>query len=119
MIKRIYEPETGLWQLDENKFTNGKLPEFNNCGNDEFVKILCESKETAKILIENIEKSVAKEPIGQDLHGKTGGHIHKYVCPICENFLANRWEANDDHNAFCPDYCSECGQKIDWSEFEK
>lgn len=116
MIKRIYEPETGVWQLDENKFTNGKLPEFNNCGNDEFVKILCESKETAKVLIENIEKSVAKEPIVQR---ETDEYISEYFCPCCDYML--RWTGTffKDTTIKTYKYCPKCGQKIDWRELEE
>lgn len=69
-------------------------------------------------------KSIAKEPIGPDLHGKTGRLIHKYVClhkyvcPTCKKSLAG-WYIDWSNGILCfPNYCSECGQKIDWSKIK-
>lgn len=65
-----------------------------------------------------IKKRTAKKPLVVDLHGKASGNIHKWVCPICENFLSNQRKVTEVHNNFIPSYCPVCGQKIDWSDIE-
>ena len=75
-------------------------------------------EENYEILKERLEKQNAKKPLGVDLHGKESGNIHKFVCPICENFLANRRKVNEANDDFIPNYCPVCGQKIDWSKIK-
>lgn len=76
---------------------------------------LSATEEDYEILKDRLEKQRAKKPLGADLHGKTSGNIHNWVCPTCKKFLANRRRATEAHNNFIPSYCPVCGQKIDWS----
>lgn len=81
-----------------------------------YITIYVTTEEDYEILKDLLEKQKAKKPLGVDLHGKASGNIHKWVCPICENFLSNRRKVTEAHNDFIPSYCPVCGQKLDWSD---
>ena len=81
-----------------------------------FITIETTSIEGYEFISERLIKQKSKKPLGVDLHGKASGNIHKWVCPICENFLSNRRKVNEAHNDFIPSYCPVCGQKLDWSD---
>ena len=95
----VYDEQTGTW-------VEKKEP---------YITIEVATEEDYKFLIECFTKQKAKKPLGVDLHGKASGNIHKWVCPICENFLAG-WKTANEKFTFLPDYCCVCGQKIDWSK---
>ena len=80
-----------------------------------YVTIEVEKKEDFDFLNERFEKQIAEKPLGVDLHGKTSGNIHNWICPTCNHFLSNRRRVTEAHNNFIPSYCPVCGQKIDWS----
>lgn len=67
--------------------------------------------EADKIAISALEKQIPKKPtIGRAiLKGKDFGGL--YRCGICGRMLKMQRDINN-----IPNYCSECGQKIDWSE---
>lgn len=100
MFTLVYDRKTGTW---------GEKKEL-------FAKIEFETEADCKLFTERLEKQIAKKPLGVDLHGKASGNIHKWVCPICENFLSNQRKVTEAHNGYIPSYCPVCGQKIDWSE---
>lgn len=83
-----------------------------------FITIEVTSIEGYQFVSERMEKQMAKKPLGVDLHGKNSGNIHKFVCPICENFLVGRATVDNAIRIFLPDYCCVCGQKIDWSDIK-
>lgn len=95
----IYDEKTGTW--GEKK--------------EPFAIIEIASEKDYRFFHERLKKQVAKKPLGVDLHGIVNGNIHKWVCPICKNFLAGRG-AIDNETRFLPNYCCICGQKIDRSD---
>ena len=67
--------------------------------------------------MKNSQKGLA--PILCESH--SGIHHHHFACPICKNKVGgfymvgngeNDWRTHQDK------FCSECGQKIDWSNVE-
>lgn len=97
----VYDEQTGTW-------VEKKEP---------YITIEVATEEDYKFLIECFTKQKAKKPLGVDLHGKASGNIHKWVCPICDNFLAG-WKTANEKFTVLPDYCCVCGQKIDWSDIK-
>lgn len=81
-----------------------------------FMVIEVTSMEGYEFVSERFQKQKAKKPLGADLHGKTSGNIHNWICPMCKHFLSNRRKVTEAHNNFIPSYCPVCGQKIDWSD---
>ena len=59
--------------------------------------------ETISICIEFLEKQKELKPVEWD--DNTG---HNIVCSVCRNDISG-WEEY-------PNYCPNCGQRIDWSE---
>ena len=57
-----------------------------------------QQKETFEFAINALEKQVPKKP-------KTDDRYIMYICPCCNDFI------KVNHN-----YCTNCGQAIDWSE---
>lgn len=104
MIKVVYDEKTKTWK----EWKEWEKP---------YATIEAESEEALEYLEQRIEKQKAKKPLGVDLHGKASGNIHKWVCPICENFLAG-WKTANEKFTFLPDYCCVCGQKLDWSDIK-
>ena len=37
----------------------------------------------------------------------------QFNCPVCEHMVYKFWGYDND---YIPKYCSECGQKLDWSD---
>ena len=112
MSKNIYDPKTGLWSLEIYELLNGKREIFP------YATIEVVTEDDYNALCETLEKNIEKEPLGVDLHGRESGNIHKFVCPECDNFLANRRKVNEANNDFIPSYCPVCGQKLDWSDID-
>ena len=65
------------------------LKDHNICGREEI-----------DVAIEALEKQIPKKPIMRKDVAET-----YYICPECE------WEVDK----FDDNYCSDCGQKLDWS----
>lgn len=67
------------------------------------------TKITRKCLESLIEKQIPKKPADFYMAIDTG-YITSWVCPNC----------GEHHRSSCfsckEDYCSECGQRIDWSD---
>ena len=68
-------------------------------------------RESYNMSISALEKQIAKKPKWN--YEKVQKHMNKGVkapyCPICEHDLLD--DAND-----CYNYCTNCGQKLDWSD---
>lgn len=62
--------------------------------------------------IEALEKQLPKKGIKEKITEGANEGLHKYYCPICyeKGDLSNKCNVGD--------YCSDCGQRIDWSEYE-
>ena len=60
------------------------------------------------LAIEALEKQVPKEPTAKGLDAKTGDWT--IDCPNCE--------ARTQGTRMQPNYCANCGQKIEWSDSE-
>ena len=73
------------------------------CNTDNFEMTI--SKECYKTIINALENQIPKKPywrIEEDAKG--------YACPICNMGVTI------DHGRIRETFCSNCGQKIDWSE---
>lgn len=99
MFEIQYEPKTGLWEKKK----------------EPYITVEVATEKDYEFLKNRVEKQKAKKPIGVDLHGKVSENEHKFVCPICENFLAGR-RTVEETPELLPGYCCVCGQKIDWSD---
>lgn len=51
-------------------------------------------------------EEVPKKPINKG---------HYYLCPCCRNNLGT-WDSSFVYKVFMPNYCSNCGCMLDWSE---
>ena len=80
-----------------------------------YITIEVVTQEDLEFILQRLENYNERKPLGADLHGKTSGNIHNWVCPMCKHFLSNRRKVTEAHNYFIPSYCPVCGQKIDWS----
>lgn len=71
-----------------------------------------EAKEGFDIAIKALEKQLPKKGIKEKITEGANEGLHKYYCPICyeKGDLSNKCNVGD--------YCSDCGQRIDWSEHE-
>lgn len=65
-----------------------------------------------KTAIEALEKQLPKKGIKEKITNGINKGLHKFYCPICYG--------NGDVRNKCNvgEYCSDCGQKLDWSEKE-
>lgn len=66
--------------------------------------------DNAKIAIEALEKQLPKKGIKEKITEGVNKGLHKFYCPVCykKGDLSNKCNVGE--------YCSDCGQKIDWSE---
>ena len=62
------------------------------------------------LAIEALEKQLPKKGIKEKITKGANKGLHKYYCPICydKGDLSNKCNVRD--------YCSDCGQRLDWSE---
>ena len=69
--------------------------------------MLCEALDTA---IEALEKQLPKKGIKEKITEGVNKGLHKYYCPVCyrNGDLSNKCNVGE--------YCSDCGQRLDWSE---
>lgn len=96
---------SNLWFAEKNK---SKIYEFKDViFDDESIKIT--NKETPMKVIEQ-ELDVSSYDDGFDEDCKSVYYIGK--CPICNN------EMSIEECDKKPNYCSNCGQKLDWSDCE-
>lgn len=60
--------------------------------------------------IEALEKQLPKKGIKEKITEGVNKGLHKFYCPVCykKGDLSNKCNVGE--------YCSDCGQKIDWSE---
>ena len=71
-----------------------------------------EQKEALKVAIQALEKQIPKKPTPID--------YEKYMDTV-KNALflkGSYWCPNCNHVVKCGTYCSDCGQKLDWSDEE-
>ena len=61
--------------------------------------------EAHQIAVESVEKQIPKKPYYRKEEDAKG-----FACPECDMGVTV------DHGRIKEDYCSSCGQKIDWSE---
>lgn len=84
---------------------------------------------TLKSLLEAREKQIAKKPIlksgtevihvnrEKEPHKLTKSKYQDWTCPVCGYFVGQRYNSTQlTHDQRKHKFCSECGQKIDWSE---
>ena len=83
-----------------------------------YITIEVVTQEDLEFILQRLENYNERKPLGVDLHGKTSGNIHNWICPMCKHFLSNRRKVTEAHNYFIPSYCPVCGQKIDWSDIK-
>ena len=67
--------------------------------------------EAAQMAITALEKQIPKKPIKYS--GKDSTKDQLACCPICDGCVD--WTYNGFWRKGNPQYCKECGQKIDWS----
>lgn len=94
MFNLGYDKKTGTWIAKKEPFAIIEIETETDYG----------------FFYNRLELQIAKKPLGVDLHGEASGNIHKFVCPICENFLAGRATV-DNETRFLPAYCCVCGKK--------
>ena len=60
--------------------------------------------------IEALEKQLPKKGIKEKITEGANKGLHKYYCPVCyaKGDLSNKCNVGE--------YCSDCGQRLDWSE---
>lgn len=60
--------------------------------------------------IEALEKQLPKKGIKEKITEGVNKGLHKFYCPVCykKGDLSNKCNVGE--------YCSDCGQKIDWSK---
>lgn len=61
-------------------------------------------------LTEALEKQLSKKGIKEKITEGVNKGLHKFYCPVCyeKGDLSNKCNVGE--------YCSDCGQKIDWSK---
>lgn len=64
--------------------------------------------ELARLLLKVNEKATPKKPTEADASEENS--YCAWLCPTCGRTHINNYPLN---------YCSDCGQKIDWSDYEK
>ena len=65
--------------------------------------------------IKALEKQIPKKPRKNGLYSAHSGIFRKipaYTCPSCGNMCLEKWATERS----ITNYCSECGQKLDWSD---
>lgn len=82
---------------------------------DEYLQpLLDESLDIAigeyELAIEALEKQLPRKGIKKKKTDGTNKGLHEFYCPVCTG--------NGDWSNKCNvgEYCSDCGQKLDWSE---
>lgn len=68
-----------------------------------------QGSEALEIAVIALEKQIPKTP-SLDIIYPSG--IKSYKCPVCEKGCLVRTDL------YCPKYCSNCGQALDWSDTE-
>lgn len=68
-----------------------------------------EIEEAFIVIIEALEKQLPKKGIKEKITDGTNKGLHKFYCPICygNGDLRNKCNVGQ--------YCSDCGQKLDWT----
>ena len=89
-LERIFPP----------KYFNNIFPQLKGIMTS--VRIEIEDFETLKELV-NKETSMKVTDI----------HVDEFYCPKCHSEISH-----DKYNSEHPKYCEECGQKLDWGEYE-
>ncbi len=88
---------------EEIKFNEEFFPRHDNSRLEEDIEVY----ETA---ISALEKQIPKKGIKEKITEGVNKGLHKFYCPICyeKGNLSNKCNVGD--------YCSDCGQAIDWSD---
>ena len=120
-----------MTESEAKGFVQGKLDCMNKCGvfNREDIKKkdLCdycdycysqgnfgEQREAFQIAINALEKQIPKKPIFQFNLSDT---VSRFECK-CGNIIKVRHDIGIMDNKDAPNYCDNCGQKLDWSDKE-
>ena len=106
MIEIQYNPETKLW--DKRK--------------EPYATIEVATEKDYELLVERIENHTAKKPIGVDWDFEQTDSTRpwsypEYACPVCKKNIISQ-ELASKIPKMRPNYCGNCGQKIDWSEVD-
>ncbi len=69
-----------------------------------------ECREAYQDAVEALEKQLPKKGIKEKITEGANKGLHKYYCPVCyaKGDLSNKCNVGE--------YCSDCGQRLDWSE---
>lgn len=94
---------------------------LSNTIKDNLISFDDTEKKAVETLQELVDKATAKKPVlSEGLHDedqtniyKEDGHIDPYVC-VCPN--CKKLEIYDFEYSVKFDYCTACGQRIDWSD---
>ena len=72
--------------------------------------ILRRKIEDCNTAIEALEKQLPRKGIKEKITEGSAKGLHKFYCPICyeKGDLSNKCNVGE--------YCSDCGQRLDWSE---
>ena len=77
-------------------------------------KALQDSIESMEMAINALEKQIPKKPIFQFNLSDT---VSRFECK-CGNIIKVRHDIGIMDNKDAPNYCDNCGQKLDWSDEE-
>lgn len=78
--------------------------------------VLDVSNDDIGLIIEGVEKQIAKKPVEKytryDFNGEYDGDFCK--CPNCKNEIIDGFNLDEYYK-----HCVHCGQKLDWSEADE
>lgn len=114
------EAKKAINVINSIDFSDIRFPDSNQ---------LIEAVEARETLTELVKKLIPKKPIFQsresvafydyeDGHGEA--KVEKYAdwtCPVCGEFVGEQYVPRK-HNQQKSNFCSRCGQAIDWSELD-
>lgn len=95
-------------------------PEPEDYAIEEAIKALEEIHKYRSIGTVEECREARKKQIPQKPGIQSDGHkemeVDCFICPVCDSFLGYVSDCKDDENYQC-DYCMNCGQAIDWSDW--
>lgn len=101
----------------ENKYQEALGFIVDNCvPKIEVVNGIPQNKETECVLL--LQELVdEKEPTKPIYHYQKGRQEHYWNCPKCNEVVRSKyWNGEWEEDNGKSNYCSECGQKLDWSD---
>lgn len=124
LVKVLDNALKNIIEIKNHKITLSDLENYMKF-EDECVK----KNFTLKSLLEAREKQIARKPIiksgtevihvnrEKESHELTKSKYQDWTCPTCGYFVGQRYNSTQlTHDQRKCKFCSECGQKIDWSK---